>query len=342
MILKYLIPFISSFLLSVFLMLVAVYFSRKIKWKGRRSGRHIHKKGTPRIGGIVMIVVFVSAILLNKDLFITSEIYGILAALLIMMVVGIWDDLSEIYWKVQLFFQVAISILIFIFGIRIYYITDPLTGGILNLDSGIGVLISIVLVIFWIILIINSINWIDGVDGLSGGVVLISACTIFFLSLKTDVNQPPIAILASIFSGAVLGFLIFNFNPAKAMAGTTGSIFMGFVLAVLAIIAGTKIATMLLVMAIPVIDFLWVVGERIGHKKSIFRPDRRHLHYKLIELGWSEKKIAYWYWGATFFISLVALNTRAIGKGITLAVSAVIMLLAIVVINKKIKHNGRK
>jgi UDP-GlcNAc:undecaprenyl-phosphate/decaprenyl-phosphate GlcNAc-1-phosphate transferase len=339
MILKYLIPFISSFLISVLLMVVAIYFSKKIKWKGRDSGRHIHKKGTPRIGGIVMILVFILTVLLNKDLFITPEMYGIMAALLIVMAVGIWDDLKEIYWKVQLFFQIAISILIFIFGVRIYYITNPLTGGILNLDSGYGVLISIALVIFWIILIINSINWIDGIDGLSGGVVLISACTIFFLSLKTEVNQPPIAILASIFSGAVLGFLIFNFSPAKAMAGTSGSVFMGFVLAVLAIIAGTKIATMLLVMAIPVIDFLWVVGERISQKKSIFRPDKRHLHYKLIELGWSEKKIAHLYWGATFFISLVALNTRAIGKEITLAAAAVIILMTLLVINRKTRFN---
>jgi len=289
-----------------------------------------------------MIIVFVSVVLLNNDLFITPEICGVIAALLIMMVVGIWDDLREVYWKIQLFFQIAISILIFIFGVRIYYVTNPLTGGILNLDSGIGVLISITLVIFWIILIINSINWIDGIDGLSGGVVLIAACTIFFLSLKTEVNQPPIAILASIFSGVVLGFLIFNINPAKAMAGTSGSVFMGFILAVLAIIAGTKIATMLLVMAIPVIDFLWVVGERISHKKSIFRPDRRHLHYKLIELGWSEKKIAYWYWGATFLISLVALNTRAIGKGITLTAAVAIILLTLFVINRRIKCNGAK
>lgn len=342
MVLKYLIPFVSSFLASVLLMLLAVYLSKKIKWKGRKSKRHIHKKGTPRIGGIVMIIVFISAILLNKDLFITAEMYGIMASLVVMLSVGIWDDLKEIYWKIQLFFQVAVSILVFIFGVRIYYITDPLTGGILNLDSGFGVLISIALVIFWIVIIINSINWVDGIDGLSGGIVLISACTIFFLSLKAEVNQPPIAILASIFSGTVLGFLIFNFSPAKAMAGTSGSFFMGFVLAVLAIIAGTKIATMLLVMAIPVIDFLWVVGERIRSKKSIFSPDRRHLHYKLLELGWSEKKIAYWYWGATFLVSLVALNTRAIGKGITLAMAVIIMLLALLVINRKVYENKSK
>jgi UDP-GlcNAc:undecaprenyl-phosphate/decaprenyl-phosphate GlcNAc-1-phosphate transferase len=334
--LKYLVPFISSFLLSVLLMALVVYLAKKVKWQGRGSERHIHKKEVSRIGGMAMILAFNFAVLLNGDLVITPEICGIMLASLIILVFGLWDDMKEIYWKTQLFFQIAVSVLVFIFGIRIYYITNPFTGGIFSLDSGFSVIISIGLVIFWIVFVMDCINWSDGIDGLSGGIAFLSAVTIFFLSLKNEVNQPPVAILACILAGEVLGFLIFNFHPARIMAGTSGAFFMGFAVAILAIISGTKIATAILVLAIPIIDFFWVVGERIRNKRSIFRPDKRHLHYKLLKLGWSEKKIIFWYLGVTMLISFVDLNTRVIGKIITLAVSAIIMLLALVVINRKI------
>ena len=287
-----------------------------------------------------MVLVFNLMIILNRDLFISSEIYGMMAASLILLAVGLWDDIKEIYWKIQLFFQVAISVLVFITGIRIYYVTNPFTGGIFEFNSSLLILLSIGIVVFWIVLIINAINWLDGVDGLSGGVTLISIATIFFLSLKNEVNQPPIAIICAILSGVILGFLIFNFYPAKIMAGTSGSMFMGFILAVLAIIAGTKIATAILVMTIPIVDFLWVIGERIRNGQSIFNPDSRHLHYKLLKMGWTEKKIALCYWSVTAATAAVALNTKAIGKGITLLVSVLIMLLTLIYISKKTSKNN--
>ena len=287
-----------------------------------------------------MVLVFSFTVLINRDLFITMEIYGLLASSLILLVVGLWDDLREILWKIQLFFQVAVSVLIFVVGIRIYYITNPFTGGIFNMDTSWMVLASIFLVVFWILVIINSINWLDGIDGLSGGVTLISAATIFFLSLKSEVNQPPIAIICAIFLGTVLGFLVFNFYPAKIMAGTSGSMFMGFMLASLAIIAGTKIATAILVLAVPIIDFLWVIWERIRDGQSIFKSDSRHLHYKLLKIGWTKRKIVLSYCMVTATIAVVALNTRAIGKSITLFISVCIMLFAMAIINKKIQRSN--
>jgi len=227
-------------------------------------------------------------------------------------------------------------------GIRIYYITNPLTGGIIKLNSGAGVIFSVTLVIFWMILLMNAINWIDGIDGLSGGIAFITVATIFFLSFYSEVNQPPVAIICSILMGTILGFLIFNFYPSRIIAGTTGAIFMGFSLAVLAIFAGTKIATSVLVLAIPIIDFFWVIRERIRNKKSIFIPDKNHLHYKLLDLGWSQRKIVLAYWSVTAIIAFVALNTRVIGKGITLILVAIVMIIVISVINKKISKLNEK
>jgi UDP-GlcNAc:undecaprenyl-phosphate/decaprenyl-phosphate GlcNAc-1-phosphate transferase len=334
---KFIVPFIVSFLTTVALIATGIFFGKKIKWSKRDASRHIHQKGVVRLGGVAMVIAFNLAILLNRDLVITAELYGVMVATLALLLVGLWDDLRELFWKIQFFFQVALAVAVFIMGVRIYFITNPLTGGILNLDSGLGVIFSVILVIFWIVLMINSMNWLDGIDGLSGGITFIGALTIFFLSLKPEVNQPPMAILAMIVAGTALGFLIFNFHPSRILAGTTGSMFMGFILAVLAIFAGTKIATSIMVMSIPVIDFIWVMGERIKNKKSIFEPDMFHMHHKLLSLGWSQKKTAAYFYAITILISAVALNTRFIGKTITLLATAVIMAVSLLVINGKIR-----
>lgn len=333
---KFIIPFLVSFFLTVIFIIAGIIVGKNIKWGKREASRHIHRAGMVRLGGVAMVVAFNLAILLNHDLVITPGLYGTMLASLVLMFVGFWDDVRELFWKIQFFFQVALAVIVFIMGVRIYFVTNPLTGGILNLDSGTGVIFSVLLVIFWIVLMINSMNWLDGIDGLSGGITFIGALTIFFLSLKPEVNQPPMAIMAMIVAGAALGFLIFNFNPSRILAGTSGSMFMGFILAVLAIFAGTKIATAILVMAVPFIDCIWVIGERIKNKKSIFKPDKMHLHYKLLELGWSQKKIAFYFYGVTILVATVALNTRFIGKAVTLLAAAVIMAIFLMVVSRKI------
>jgi UDP-GlcNAc:undecaprenyl-phosphate GlcNAc-1-phosphate transferase len=232
--------------------------------------------------------------------------------------VGLWDDFCELSWKIQLFFQIFCASLVFFFGVRIYYLTNPFLGEIIKLDKGVGIFLAFFLALIWIVLLMNALNWLDGLDGLSGGITLIGVLTIFFLSLKEEVNQPPVAIITMILAGSILAFLIFNFNPAKIMAGTAGSMFMGFSLAVLAIFSGTKIATTLLILAIPVLDFLWVVWERKRSGKSIFLPDNNHLHYKLLSLGWSQRKINISLYLITAVIAAISLHTRVLGKSITL------------------------
>lgn len=335
---KYLIPFLTAFSITILLIFLGIYAGKKIKWKDRDSKRHIHHKGALRIGGVAMVIAFNLAIMMNADLVITPELYGVMGATLVLMLAGIRDDLREIFWKTQFLFQVAAVVLVFIFGVRLYSVTNPLTGGIIKLDSGVWIILSIALVLIWTILMINSMNWVDGIDGLSGGITFIGALTIFFLSLKPEVNQPPMAILSMILAGTALGFLIFNFNPSFVLAGTAGSTFMGFVLAMLAIFAGTKIATSILVMSVPVVDFLWVIGERLRKKKSIFKPDANHLHYKLLGLGWSQRKIAVYFYGITALISIIALNTRVIGKTVTLFTAVFVLVIALAFISRKIKN----
>ncbi|NTU66548.1 MAG: undecaprenyl/decaprenyl-phosphate alpha-N-acetylglucosaminyl 1-phosphate transferase [Candidatus Moranbacteria bacterium] len=339
---KYILPFIEAFFVTIFFIYISIYFAKKISWLGRNASRHIHNKAAYRVGGIAMALSFVLVLIFNKDLVMTPELLGFIVGSLLLVGVGVWDDIKEIFWKLQLCFQVAAACLVFILGVRIYYISNPFTGGIINLDLGYTVLVSIFLVIFWILLVVNAINWADGIDGLSGGVALISIMAIFFLTFKPEVNQPPVAIISSILAGSVFGFLVFNFNPARILAGTSGAMFMGFSLATLSIFSGTKIATAILVLAIPIIDFIWVIGDRIRRKKSIFRPDKNHLHHKLLEIGWSQKKIAVIYYSITLAVSIIALNTRAVGKSLTLFSAVLLMFFAYLLIDRSLRFSKGK
>ncbi|PIP26719.1 MAG: hypothetical protein COS71_03915 [Candidatus Moranbacteria bacterium CG06_land_8_20_14_3_00_40_12] len=335
---KFISPFLLSFFLSVFFIWLIYPLAKKILWQGREESRHLVKKiKALRIGGAAMILAFILALILDRNLFLSWEIKGLFLALILILIVGIKDDMKEISWKVNLFFQIFLVALIFLWGIRIEYITNPFSSGMINFSGNAGLLVSFLLVLIWVLVLINALNWLDGVDGLSGGTTLISALTIFFLSLKPEVNQPPVAILAMAFSGAILGFLIFNFYPAKILAGTCGAMFFGFTLAVLAIFSGTKIATSILVLFLPLMDFLWVIGERIREGKSIFKPDQRHLHFKLLELGWSPIKINGFFFSATVLFSLIALHTRILGKSVALLVAVLLMLVFLWFIKKKIK-----
>lgn len=340
---KFISPFLLSFFLAVFLIWLIYPQAKKIIWQGRKEERHVTKKTEIlRIGGIAMILAFILTLILDRNLFLSWEIKGLFLALALILVVGIRDDVREISWKSQLLFQIFLVGLIFFWGIRIEYVTNPISAGIINFSGNWGLGISFFLALIWILILMNALNWLDGMDGLSGGTTLISALTIFFLSLKPEVNQPPVAILAIALAGATLGFLIFNFYPAKILAGTSGALFFGFTLAILAIFSGTKMATTILVLFLPLIDFLWVIGERIKERESIFKSDQRHLHFKLLELGWSPLKINSFFFSATILLALVALNTRVLGKSITLLIAAILMLAFLWLVRKKIKKLSAK
>ncbi|TAK97077.1 undecaprenyl/decaprenyl-phosphate alpha-N-acetylglucosaminyl 1-phosphate transferase [Patescibacteria group bacterium] len=326
----YLQPFVVAFVSAVLFGSVALWCAGLIKKQSARLGeRHLHSGRVIRLGGLAIAGAFLLTILLDSHLFISHSLVGVLWGVVAILGFGLWDDWRELNWQTQLTFQLGLAGLLVWWGIRVEYVANP-WGGLWLLQSGLSFWIGAVVAVCWIVILINVMNWIDGVDGLSGSVTLITSATIFFLALKTEVNQPPLAILAAGFAGAVLGFLVFNFSPARLLAGTAGSMLMGFVLAALSIFAGAKVATALLVLTIPVVDFLWVIGERWRAGKSIFVSDSRHLHHKLLARGWSHQKITLTYLFITTTLALVALNTRAAGKisvGITVAVVTISLLI---------------
>lgn len=331
----YLFPFICAFVISV-----GIIFSISF-WKGRKDSRdgsrHIHKRGISRWGGAAVILAFWTAILIDPNLVFSRALEGLLFGSLAILFFGIWDDFREIDWRLQIIFQILLAAAAYFWGIRAEQIANPL-GETVSLQN---FWVGIIFTVGWMVVSINSMNWLDGTDGLSGGVALFGSAAIFFLALKPEVNQPPVGIIAAALFGAILGFVIFNFHPGRIMAGTSGSMFFGFMLGGLAIFAGTKLATALLVMAMPIVDFVWVIGERLKAGKSIFEPDERHFHHRLLELGWSQTKIALFFYSITLLLSVLALSTRLTGK-----LGAIIFALALIVavrlfVERKIKAKIR-
>lgn len=308
-------PLLVSFALtvSICLVILLIPFFRHRIW--RQGVRHDGKRHISRLGGIALLVGFFLAVWFDRHLVVSREIMALLFGGAVVGLVGIWDDFQELSFKSQGFFQVMLSVLLFVFGIRITTLKNPFGEVIVLPEQGVFALLAgFALLLLWMSLVLNAVNWLDGLDGLLGSVTIITFLTIFFLSLKPEVNQPPVAILALIGTGVTAGFLFFNFYPARILAGTSGSLFLGFLIAALSVIAGTKIATSLLVLALPIADALWVVGERLRAGVSIFQADQRHLHYRLRNFGWSECQITWLFSSLTGMIAVIALFTEALGK----------------------------
>ncbi len=332
----FLLPLIISFAITTSFLVAFILFNKKKIIKDVRvSQRHMHKNGISRFGGVALISSFVITILLDKNLVIGTPLIGVLFASIIILVLGVIDDLKQLSWKTQFIFQLITVVIVCAMGVRLAYITNPF-GGILSFTGTMGYFISCIVSIVWVLFIMNAVNWIDGDDGIAGGVTIIGALAMFFLSMRPEVNQPPMAIIAMVLVGSLAAFLFFNFHPAKIIAGTSGAIFMGFILAIMAIFAGAKIATTLLILAVPIIDALWVIIQRLKMRESIFSADKKHLHFRLRELGWSSRRICFFYYAITALIGLIALNIGALGKVIAFMLIVIIMTGALFIIDRKI------
>lgn len=332
-------PFLVAFLLTAGLCLVFVSMP-VLKGRLWRTGdRHVGNRLVPRLGGVAMCLALLGAVLSDTHLVLTREITGLLVASVLACSFGLWDDVRELSYKAQGFLQVALTVILFVFGMRITTLHSPFGGTVVFSEQAvIPILLSFFLLLVWIVLVMNAVNWLDGLDGLLGGVSLITFVVVFFLSLKPEVNQPPVALLAIIAAGLAAGFLFFNMHPARIFAGTSGSMLLGLLITALAVIAGTKIATALLVLSLPIADALWVIGERLYSGQSVFHPDRRHLHYKLRELGWPEGRIAWFFFLLTALVGLIALNTAALGKLIAFLLVATVFFSFLIFVAHKTKQ----
>lgn len=332
----FLLPLLIALSASLFLSLfLALPFLRMTNT--RFGSRHQRIRGVllSRLGGLAIIGAFFFALGVDQHLVMTRPIWGLLVAGVFILCFGVVDDFLEIDWKTQLLFQVILAIIAYFSEIRIDFVTNPF-GGMIDLTQFSGV--SFLVTLAWLILIINAVNWLDGADGLLGGVGSIAAITIFCISLRPEVSQPPMAILAIALLGAIAGFLFFNIPPARILAGTTGSIFIGFSLAALAIMAGSKIATTVLVLSLPIIDAILVSFHRIFSGDSVFQPDERHIHFRLLRLGWSPVRIFSTVTIFTVFVASLSLLAPSAFKVVTFFFLMILFVILYASIDRALKR----
>ena len=201
------------------------------------------------------------------------------------------------------------------FGIGVAKITNPL-GGFFEISS----VVSFIVTIIWLVGVMYTTKLLDGLDGLAGGVSAIGMLMIAFLALTTAFYQPDVALLAIIGAVAVLGFLVWNVHPASLFLGEGGSTLIGYILGVMAVIAGSKIATALLVVAVPLFDIIFVLWDRKRSGKSLFSGDRRHLHHRLRDAGWSVHQVVWFYYAIALAFGLTTLVFESWQKLVALAV----------------------
>ncbi|MEO8571281.1 MAG: MraY family glycosyltransferase [Chloroflexota bacterium] len=272
----------------------------------RPNSRRVNTIPVPRGGGLAVSAAFLLVagifLVLNQSGGVVPVPFSLEASDFIALLVGgalaaglgAIDDLFDLRARYQLLGQLALAVGAVALGISIDFIANPLGGPVIRFPAGNPAAgpIAAGLTIFWIVGMINSINWIDGLDGLSTGIAFIAAVTLGLISLTTQVTfaQPLIAVLCFILAGALLGFLRWNFHPASIFAGTSGVQFVGYTLAVLAILGTAKVAVALLVLGVPIIDTFWIIVRRLSQRRSPFTPDRSHIHHRLLDLGLSHRQ----------------------------------------------------
>lgn len=304
------------------------------------GGRHIHKQPIPRMGGVAIVIAFwltvlgVAIVAPEKLQFTGSHVlgidrnlFGVLLGSLILVTTGIIDDIRGLSPATKLVAQILAAVCIPLFGIHIQWLAHPLGGPDIQLPFW----MDTTLIVVWIVGMINVINWLDGLDGLAAGVSSIASIIIFFLSLAPFVNQPATALIAIILFGSTLGFLPYNLNPAKIFMGDSGSMFLGYILAILAVISGGKLATAGLVLGIPILDTAWVILRRLVSGQAPWKADRRHLHHRLLDAGLSQRQTVFLYWIFSATFGAIALTSRTFGKVQTgLAMLGLMVLLGLI------------
>jgi len=293
-----------AFILAAVATVIATPFVRRIDTRyeivDRPGERRVNVAPVPRGGGLAIAGTFVIVVaivtILNgtlhqvpmPDSIGLPEMTALLGGGAIAALLGAVDDSFQLRARWQGLGQLVLAAATVLIGVSVDFIAAPFGTGVIHFaDLNFGWFIGGAFSVFWYLGMINSINWIDGLDGLSSGVGLIAAVTLGLISLTTTVSQPYVAVLCFALAGSLLGFLRWNFHPASIFMGTSGTMFVGYALAVLSILGTAKVAVAMLVLGVPIIDTFWIIVRRLAAHRSPFTPDRGHIHHRLLDLGLS-------------------------------------------------------
>ncbi|HET7099195.1 MAG TPA: MraY family glycosyltransferase [Patescibacteria group bacterium] len=336
----FLLPWIVAAISAFLVTPLVIKFANKLGIvddpKINKHPKVIHTYPVPRAGGLAIFIAIAIASYLYLPF--DKHILGIFLGAIVLVAMGLIDDKYNLNPYLRLLLGLLAASIPVAFGIGISFITNPF-GGIIDLahpqinfflfGSPHSIwLVSDIFAIFWITFLMNMINMgAKGVDGQLSGVVVISALTIAFVSLKysSDAAQWPVIILAAITAGSYFGFLPWHIFPQKIMPGYGGSTLAGYLLGVLSILATAKVGILLVVLGIPLIDTGYVVIKRMLKGKSPVWGDRDHLHHKLLDAGFTKGQVAIFYWGITAILAIFAINLNTGAKVYTMIGIAVFL-----------------
>ena len=289
-----------------------------------KDNRRMHDRPIPRMGGLAIFFGFLLSVLIYVEL--TPELTGMLLGGVIIVVLGIFDDIYALGAKFKLMVQIAAALVAVLSGNVIEVLSNPnVFSSDLWWELG---WLAYPVTIIWIVAITNAVNLIDGLDGLACGVSTISSLTMLVISLA--VADGPVAVIMAALAGGCIGFLPYNLNPAKIFMGDTGSTFLGFILAVMSIQGLFKFYTIIsfavpfLMLGLPIFDTCFAFIRRIAHGQSPMHPDRSHVHHRLIDMGFNQKQAV-----AVLYIISAILGLCAVVLTTSGALKAMMLLLAL-------------
>lgn len=317
---------LSSFFIALVVAFVMTpivrYISLKTGAVAAPGERRVHTRPIPNIGGIAIYLGVVVALLSTvTNLSSNRSIWGVLIGGTFITIIGVIDDKVELSPKVKLLGQLIAATILVACGIKIQFVTNPF-GGMIYLGFW-----GVPLTIFWVVSIVNAVNLIDGLDGLAAGVCTIAALTMLMVGLEE--GNVWIVFLTAALAGSALGFLPFNFNPAKIFMGDTGAMFLGFILATVSTAGALKSATVatllvpVIAMGVPIFDTLFAIIRRKASGRPVSQGDQGHLHHRLLQMGLTHRQTV-----LVIYLISVCLGLTAIVINVASTTQAIILVVA--------------
>jgi UDP-GlcNAc:undecaprenyl-phosphate/decaprenyl-phosphate GlcNAc-1-phosphate transferase len=293
----------TAFLVSLLITPLAARLAFLVGAVDKPNKRKVHDSIMPRLGGIAVFIGFsAAALLITKN---DPRTIGVLIGGAFILFLGIADDIHDISPKKKLLGQIFAALIVVGSGIQINFINNPFNG---YLQLGI---FAVPITVFWIVSVTNAVNLIDGLDGLASGVAAIALLT--FAVIAHQIGQTHVSLLSFALVGAILGFLRYNFFPAKIFLGDSGSMFLGFMVSALSVYGLLKGVTLfafvipIIVLGVPICDTCFAIFRRYCENQPIFQADKKHLHHRLLQRGLSHKQTVIVIYGISLFFSFSAL-----------------------------------
>ena len=337
-------PFISAVLISLLMTPVAKKIAEKVGAIDiPKDNRRVHKKPIPLLGGLAIYAATIICmfIFLPMDRTFTSIVIGGT----IIMISGVIDDIKDLSPKMKLIFQLCAAVVLVLGDVKVDFITNPFSKGanLFYLKA-----FSIPITIFWVVGITNTVNLIDGLDGLAAGVTMIASTSLFFVAMKFGYTN--IMIISVIIAGACLGFLPYNFNPAKIFMGDTGALFLGFMLAAISIegvmksVATIAVVVPIIILGLPIFDTTFAIFRRLLNGRPIMEADKGHLHHRLLQKGFSQKQTVLILYLISAAFGLTAVLISKVNSSQAVIISGIVIIVTIILASRMglmdMKSNG--